>query len=164
MKKLFQIFDLAVRWTEDIVSVVTLVMIVGISAAQIVLRYFFRSGFVWVDEVVQALMVGMVMFGSAIAVRWGGHTELKGLVNKPKSKKIRMVLRAIISIISLAVLIILFVAAFRFTADSTELKSVILRVPRTYYYISMPLGFGLSIYEFIKRVKSRITDDPVEKY
>jgi len=164
MGNVFKKFDLVIQWIEDIACALFLVGIIGISAVQVILRYGFGLGFLWADEVNQSLLVAMGMFGCAKAVRTKGHTELTLVVNKLKGSKARIAFRAVINVISLATLIILFVAAFQYTSDATTIKSVMLRIPRMYYYISMPIGIGLSIYEFLKLMKSRIMNDTAENY
>ena len=89
MKKLLTSLDTIIRWVEDIVCGTTLAAIVCIATASVIARYIFHTGFLWADEVNQALLVAMGMFGSARAVRTNGHTEFTMLVNKPKSKGAR---------------------------------------------------------------------------
>ena len=164
MKTAFQSFDTAVRWAEDIVCGVLMVAIICICGAQLILRYFFSGGILWADEINQALMVAMGTFGCAKAIRLGGHTELTGLLRKPKNPNVRIALRAIVNVISLCVLVILFYTSIGYAASGTTVKSVVLRVPRIWYYVSMPIGFGLSVYEFLKILKDRIMNDPPEEY
>ena len=92
MKKLFNSIDTIIRWLENIVCGATLTAIVCIATATVIARYIFQTGFLWADEVNQALLVAMGMFGSARAVRTNGHTEFTMLVNKPKSKAVRIAL------------------------------------------------------------------------
>ncbi|MBS5702662.1 MAG: TRAP transporter small permease subunit [Butyricicoccus pullicaecorum] len=88
MKGLFKYIDTAIRRIEDVVSATTLIAIVAIAAANTVGRYVFESGFLWADEVNQALLVAMAMFGSARAVRTGGHTEFTAFSRvRPRSRK-----------------------------------------------------------------------------
>ncbi len=86
MKKLFDCIDWVVKWFEDIVCAGTLMAVVCIATASVVARYGFHSGFLWADEVNQALLVALGMFGSARAIRTNGHTEFSVLVNKIKSR------------------------------------------------------------------------------
>ena len=68
MKKLLTSLDTIIRWGEDIVCGATLAAIVCIATASVIARYIFHTGFLWADEVNQALLVAMGMFGSARAV------------------------------------------------------------------------------------------------
>ncbi len=164
MKKMFRQFDTAVTWTEDIICAALLVAIVCISGSQMILRYFFSRGILWGDEVNQALMVALGMFGCAKAIRCNGHTELTSLLRKPKSANVRIILRGIVNLIALVTLAVLFWSSIGYAASGTTVKSVVLRIPRIWFYISMPVGFGLAIYEFLKIIKERIMNDPPEDY
>ncbi|MCD8121748.1 MAG: TRAP transporter small permease [Clostridiales bacterium] len=163
MKGMFQKCDNVIQHVENLFCGVTLAVIVCISTAQVILRYLFGSGLLWGDEVNQALIVAMGMFGCAKAIRSNGHTELTLLTQKPKKAETRIAIRALINVISLAVLIVLFYAALIYTLSGTA-KSTVLRVPRMYYYMSMPIGLGFSIYEFVRIIKTRIMTDPEEEY
>lgn len=159
MKEKLGRIDAGIRLIEDVVSAVTLVTIVAIATASAIGRYAFNTGFLWADEVNQALLVAMGMFGSARAVRTGGHTEFTSVANKPKSRKARIAIRAAILAVTLAFLVFLFIISAQYTASGTML-STILKVPRMYYYMSIPIGFALCIYEYLKIAKRKVLEDP----
>lgn len=104
------------------------------------------------------MLVAMGMFGSARAVRTNGHTEFTSFVNRVKSPKGRIVIRAVIMAITLAFLVFLFVVSTQYTMAGT-IRSAALRIPRKYYYMSIAIGFALCIYEYLKKLKSRVLDD-----
>ena len=159
MKKLFNSIDTIIRWLENIVCGATLTASVCIATATVIARYIFQTGFLWADEVNQALLVAMGMFGSARAVRTNGHTEFTMLVNKPKSKAVRIALRSVFLAITIVFLVLLLIWTAQYTAAGTMLSTT-LRIPRMYYYVSIPIGFALMIYEYLRTLKSRTVDDP----
>ena len=152
MKLIFKRIDRVIEWLENILCAGTLTAIVCICGAQVILRYVFGSSIFWADEVNQALVVAMGVFGCARAVRFKEHTELTLVEKRIPSKKARIVYRFVINMIALAVLIMLFVTTLQHTLNSTVLKSVVLRVPCMYYYMSMPIGLGFTLYEFARRI------------
>lgn len=154
--------DTAIRWLEDTVCAVTLAAIVAIAAANTIDRYVFNSGFLWADEVNQALLIAMAMFGSARAFRTGGHIEFTSIANMPKSHKVRMAIRTIILIFTAVFVVFLFFICAQYAARGTILSTV-LKVPRMYYYLSMPIGFGLCIYELVRNAKFKIVNDPQQQ-
>lgn len=159
MKQAIRRMDTGIRWLEDVISAVTLLAIVCIATASVIARYGFHTGVQWADEVNQALLVAMGMFGSARAVRMGGHTEFTAVSTKPKSRKVRIAIRGTILAITMAFLIFLLVITIQYTANGVILSTV-LRVPRMYYYVSIPLGFALCIYEYLKIARHKVLDDP----
>lgn len=160
MNKVLDVIDTVVHWFEDIVCASTMFAVVVIATASVIARYVFHSGFLWADEVNQALLVAMGMIGSARAVRTNGHTEFTMLSSKPKSRAVRIAIRATFMAITIGFLIFLLVCTWQYTAAGTMLSTV-LRVPRMYYYMSIPIGFGLMIYEYFRAIKRKVIDDPV---
>jgi len=158
LKKVLNGVDTAIRWLEDTVSFVTLATVVCIATASVIGRYVFQTGFLWADEVNQALLVAMGMFGSARAVRFNSHTEFTSFANKPKSKKVRILIRGAIAVITLFFVVFMLIVSAQYTADGT-MKSVVLRVPRMYYYMSIPIGFALCVYEYLRAFKRKVMND-----
>lgn len=158
MKKVLSGVDTGIKWVEDVVCIATLAAIVIIATVGVIGRYLFHFGLLWADEVNQALLVAMGMFGSAKAVRMNRHTEFTSFVNKRKSKKIRVLIRTIITLITLMCLAFLLVVSAQYTLEGT-MKSVVLRVPRMYYYMSIPIGFALCVYESIRAFKGKVMSD-----
>lgn len=159
MKKILNAVDTGIRWIENIVCSVSLTAIVTIAAASVVARYVFHTGFLWADEVNQALLVAMGMFGCARAVRTNGHTEFTTLSNKPKSKKVRIAIRGSIELITIIFLAFLLINSYQYTLTGTSLSTV-LHVKRMYYYMSIPIGLALCIYEYLHAFKKRVIEDP----
>lgn len=155
---IFKKFDTVVAWIEDIISGSCLAAIVLIAAASVFGRYVLHTGFLWADEVNQTLLVAMGMFGSARAVRSNGHAEFTSFITNRKSRTVRMAMRAVIMILTIALLVFMFVISMRFTLGGT-MKSTVLRVPRMYFYMSIPMGFGLCIYEYLKVLRKKIFAD-----
>lgn len=130
-----------------------------IAFVSVIARYVFKSGFLWADELSQAFLVAMGMFGCARAVRTNGHTEFTMLTNKVKYRKGRIAIRAVIAVVTVIFLIILFANSLNYTMAGTA-KSSVLAVPRMYYYMSIPIGFALCIFEYFRNVKRRVINDP----
>ena len=154
----FKRFDSVVAWIEDIVSAFCLAGIVVIAAGSVFGRYVLHTGFLWADEVNQMLLVAMGMFGSARSVRSNGHAEFTSFINNRKSRAARIAMRAAINILTIVLLVFMFVISMQFTLGGT-MKSTVLRIPRMYFYMSIPMGFGLCIYEYLKVVKIKILTD-----
>lgn len=154
----FKRFDTVVAWIEDIVSAFCLAAIVIIAAGSVFGRYVLHTGFLWADEVNQMLLVAMGMFGSARAVRSNGHAEFTSFINNRKSRTARVMMRGGINVLTVALLMFMLVISMQFTLGGT-MKSTVLRIPRMYFYMSIPMGFGFCIYEYLKVLKKKILTD-----
>lgn len=157
MNKTFKKIDRSISFIEDIFSVLLFGVIIVVVMAHVFSRYVLRSGILWSDELIQILLVAMVMFASARAIRMEGHTDLQGIVNALPSW-LRNFFKIFSTAATLLFLVIFFLSAYRHTVSAGHLVTVILRIPRRLCYSSMPLGAALMIYEFIKTIKRRVTN------
>ena len=64
-----------VDWVGRCVSWLTLVL-VALMSVNVILRYFFSVGSVWAQELEWHLLVPLVLFGSAYALRHGEHVRV----------------------------------------------------------------------------------------
>lgn len=157
MSMTFKKIDRSISFIEDIFSVLIFSVIVIVVMAHVFSRYVLRSGILWSDELIQILLVAMVMFASARAIRMDGHTDLQGIVNA-MPRKLGMFFKIFSTGATLLFLSIFFFSAYRHTVSAGNLVTVMLRIPRRWCYASMPLGAALMIYEFVKTIKRRISN------
>ena len=163
MKKGFAIFDHAVEMIENIFCTLPLAIVLVIEAVHVFFRYALRSGIVWSDEVITNLVVFVVMFGGARAIRFNEHTELTG-TSDSLPKVPRTIVRVITTFASLAFLVILFISSISFVSSTEALKTTYLRIPKAWCYMPLAVGGGLMVYEFVKTIKHRITRDVIDIY
>ncbi len=123
MTKFFRKLDALVALAEDVGCVATYAVIVCIVVAHVFFRYVLVSGILWSDELVQILLVYMVMFGSARAIRTNGHTELNSLGDKLPAMP-RYVLRTAIVIACIGFFLLFFIGAAEYVANAGCRKPV----------------------------------------
>ena len=150
---------------DAIITASTLSICVVLVNANVIMRYFFNNPIHWAEEVVTSLFVWTVFIGSAYAYRKHSHLGVDILVNAfpPKVKK---VVKAVMSVVELLVLIMLTVISSQYVYHlifnrTGKLKIVmtdLLRVPKWWTGIAVPIGFGLSaiysIYFIVKNVRA----------
>lgn len=163
MKEAFKVFDHIVEMIENVLCAAPMAVILVLEAVHVFFRYALRSGLVWSDEVITNLLVIVVMFGGARAIRFNEHTELTGTADS-LPKPARMIVRVITTAATLAFLVILFVASINFVRTTGNLKTTYLRIPKAYCYMALAVGGGFMVYEFLKTVKYRITRDVIDVY
>lgn len=163
LKKAFHMVDLVFQWIEDLGVVISFAAIVLLVFTTVYYRYFLRSGLMWSAEVQEVLVVALAMFGCARAARYDGHTSLGAIVNAlPKIPK--YIVRTIVLLLSLIFLVAFFFASLQYTLNTGMLRTIMLKIPYRYFYMYMPIGFLLTIYEFIKKIPEKIFKDPPEDY
>lgn len=136
---------------DCIVTCVTLFLCVVLVNLNVLMRYIFNSPIQWCEEVVTSLFVWTVFIGSAYAYRKHAHLGVDIVVNLFKGK-VRDTIQFIVSIVELLVLVMLTVISSQYVyhliiGNNGKVKVLLtelLRVPKWWTGIAVPLGFGLS--------------------
>lgn len=136
---------------DAIITGATLTACVIIANLNVIMRYFFNHPLQWNDEVVTGLFVWTVFIGSAYAYRKHAHLGVDIVTNMLKPKA-RAIVLDIVSVLELAVLIMLTVISIQYVHNLIYVRGVykpyvsdILRFPRWWIGIAVPIGFGLSV-------------------
>jgi len=137
---------------DAIITGATLSICVVLVNANVLMRYFFNTPIHWAEEVVTSLFVWTVFIGSAYAYRKHSHLGVDILVNILPGK-VKSVVKAVMSVVELLVLIMLTVISSQYVyhlifSRSGKLKVVmtdLLRIPKWWTGIAVPIGFGLSV-------------------
>ena len=163
MKQVYQVFDRIVGTIENVLCALPMAVILLLEAVHVFYRYALRSGIVWSDEVITNLLVIVVMFGGARAIRYNEHTELTGTADS-LPKPVRTVVRFITTFATLAFLAILCWSSYIFVTSTGNLKTTYLRIPRVYVYMPLFVGSCFMVYEFVKTIRHRLTREVIDIY
>ena len=150
---------------DAIITAVTLSICVVLVNANVIMRYFFNSPIRWAEEVVTSLFVWTVFIGSAYAYRKHSHLGVDILVNL-MPPKMKAVVKSVMSVVELFVLSMLTVISSQYVYHlifnrAGKLKIIMtdmLRIPKWWTGIAVPIGFGLSViysvYFMVKGVRA----------
>lgn len=150
---------------DAIITGVTLSICVVLVNANVIMRYFLNSPIHWAEEVVTSLFVWTVFIGSAYAYRKHSHLGVDIVINM-LPEKVKGIVKAIMSVVELLVLIMLTIISSQYVyhlifSRSGKLKIALtdlLRVPKWWTGIAVPIGFGLSViysvYFMVKNVRA----------
>jgi len=150
---------------DAIITGTTLTICVILVNANIIMRYFFNNPIHWSEEVVTSLFVWTVFIGSSYAYRKHSHLGVDILVNL-MPKKMKSVVKAVMSVVEFLVLVMLTVVSSQYVyhlifSRSGKIKIMmtdLLRVPKWWTGIAVPIGFGLSaiysVYFMVKAVRA----------
>ena len=150
---------------DAIITAVTLSICVVLVNANVIMRYFFNNPIRWAEEVVTSLFVWTVFIGSAYAYRKHSHLGVDILVNL-MPPKMKAVVKSVMSVVELLVLTMLTVISSQYVYHlifnrAGKLKVVMtdmLRIPKWWTGIAVPIGFGLSViysvYFMVKGVRA----------
>ena len=147
---------------DAIITGVTLSICVVLVNANVIMRYFLNSPIHWAEEVVTSLFVWTVFIG---AYRKHSHLGVDIVINM-LPEKVKGIVKAIMSVVELLVLIMLTIISSQYVyhlifSRSGKLKIALtdlLRVPKWWTGIAVPIGFGLSViysvYFMFKNVRA----------
>ncbi|MGN0773758.1 MAG: TRAP transporter small permease [Candidatus Ventricola sp.] len=147
---------------DAIITGTTLTICVILVNANVIMRYFFNSPIHWSEEVVTSLFVWTVFIGSSYAYRKHSHLGVDIVVNL-MPPKMKSVVKSIMSVVEFLVLVMLTVVSAQYVyhlifSRSGKIKIMmtdLLRVPKWWTGIAVPIGFGLSaIYSAYFMVKA----------
>lgn len=149
---------------DAIITGTTLTICVILVNANVIMRYFFNSPIHWAEEVVTSLFVWTVFIGSFYAYRKHSHLGVDILVNL-FPKKVKAVVKAAMAVVEFMVLCMLtrvsaeyvYHLIYNRTGKLKVIMTDLLRVPKWWTGIAVPIGFGLSaicsLYFMIKGVR-----------
>lgn len=136
---------------DAIITALTLTACVILVNLNVLMRYIANAPLYWCEEVVTMLFVWTVFIGSTYAYRKHAHLGVDILVNKlpPKTKR---VVSNIIAVLELLVLIMLTVISAQYVYHLLYSRagvykpalSDVLRMPKWWSGIAVPIGFGSS--------------------
>lgn len=148
---------------DAVITGVTLCVCVVLVNLNVLMRYIFKAPLQWSEEIVTSLFVWTVFIGSAYAYRKHAHLGVDIVVNMLHGKT-KDVLMFVVSIIELLILIMLTVICSEYAYNLLFVRGVwkpavtdILRIPKIFTGIAVPLGFGLStIYSIYFMLTDRL--------
>lgn len=134
---------------DYLISVTSVAALICVTFFGVFMRYVFGAPFVWLEEVQLWLIVWVVFFGGAAAVRTGNHVAIEFIVERfPKNlHKLATFLEFII------VSVVLWFLANNSIAlilqyIKTERVTNLLHIPYVFIYSAVPIGCFLIIINF----------------
>jgi len=116
----------------------------------VVLRYFFDTGLVWVLELVQYLFAWVVLIGAAHGVKVGIHLGIDIMLDR-MSRPLRKaalalaILSCIFFVATIDYYSIIYISKIYQWGDLTQ----DLQIPQWIPYLSIPVGLSLMLYHFL---------------
>ncbi len=126
---------------ESILLITALITTVILSLTQIILRYFFQSGILWIDPFVRYLIIIFCLFGTSLGIKHDQYIGMEVISNFLKPQKL-IILKIIAYIATLVALIILIFPSYDFISImKLEKKILIPLIPTWYFSTIILIGF-----------------------
>ena len=144
--------------------VILLLIVVGVTIAQVFARFIFKDAIVWAEELARYAGVWFVMLSTAIAILRRSHMVIDLLTNL-MPKRVQLIL------VALSDFIIMFVSGYMCYSQVLlaekffNIMTPALRIPTGVLYMGVAVGWALStivaLYMFIKSAKVAVS--PIQK-
>lgn len=142
-------YDRWTAWIEGILFCLILVVMLSLSGLQIVLRNLFRSGLLWIDPLVRALVLWLAFLGALTATSHARHLHID-VLHRLLSARIGGQVSRVLSVLSSICCAFLANGAYAFLRDEYQYgTSPFLGIPSWLTQSILFLGFGLLTYRFL---------------
>lgn len=134
---------------------VLLMILLTASAGSIILQVYFRyvmkSALVWSEEAARYSLIWMTMIGAAVAVRRHQHLAIDSLIsNFPQ--KVRKSVEIIIELLTTVTSVLFIYLGIRMTMVAHNGISPAIKIPMSYVYAALPIGFFFMTVFSIERL------------
>lgn len=142
------------RWgiaAENLVLVVLFCGLMLLAVAQIVLRIFFDTGFIWNDELQKFIVLWITLVASIAASRSNRHLRID-IVSQFVPERYARLPRAVVDTFAAGVCAVLAWQSWRYMQLTVEFEDTVitgLDLPAWIAYAVMPLAFGIMSYRFL---------------
>lgn len=133
---------------ENLLLVIFVLFMIGLSFVQVVLRNFFSSGFDWADICLRNIVLWVGFIGASLATRDNRHITVDALTNF-LSPRLKLIAEFLTSIVSVGIGCVFIWASVSFVHSEYEAESLaFLGISFWMVEIIIPVGFGLITLRF----------------
>lgn len=129
----------------NILIVVSLSLMAACVFGNVIMRYFFKSGLTWAEELSRLFFMWLIFLGSIVAFKENAHLGVDTVV-KYLSVRGRKILYIVNSLLILGTLAMLADGSWELSLLNLNQSTPTLLIPYTYVYISgVVMSFGMGI-------------------
>lgn len=155
-----------IRKINDVAVMIALALLSLFVVLQVICRYALGSPLTWSEELSRYLQIWMVMLGSAVMMRKGGHLAID-LVTASLPKSIKRVTDFIVFIAIIVFFGIVCWQGIFLTANAVSQTAPATNLPMCYVYAALPVGGALILMEtvirFVRFLRTGSPDEKTEK-
>lgn len=129
--------------------------------ANVSLRYLTNFSIIWAEEVARYAMIWMTFLGAGLALRQGAHVAITNLHDMLGARAQR-VLRGLVCLLLLAFCAVMMWIGYDYMLRMRFQMTPATRIPFSFIYASMPLGFLLLIVHLALVVRGYVADGRYE--
>lgn len=139
-----------IRKINEAAVIIVLALLSTFVVAQVVCRYALGAPLTWSEELARYMQIWMVMLGSAVMMRKGGHLAID-LVTASLPERIKKATDFIVFVSIIVFFSIVCYQGIFLTINAGRQTSQALNMPMSYVYASLPVGGALILMETVIR-------------
>jgi len=143
--------DKVLGTATEIPAALLVVAEVGVLFSGVVSRYAMHTPLIWVDELASLLFIWLIMLGSAVAFRRGGHMRMTALVDRA-APEWRGVFELVATVAALTWLALVAYPAYEFASEEALVTLPALDISNAWRAAALPVGIGLILLMSVVRV------------
>ncbi|MDO8644185.1 MAG: TRAP transporter small permease [bacterium] len=146
--RLLDRLDRVLLVSEKVLICLTLSLMLGISALQVVLRNLFNTGISWGDVFVRHMVLLLLFFGASLSTRNQRHIQMD-VSSHLIPARLKPYLGLCLNAFCIFMNGVLFQASLKFMLDERQAATLLFgQVPVWWFLLSMPVGFGMITLRF----------------
>lgn len=149
---------------EVYISAAFLSVTVIVVVLNVILRYLFKGGLYWVEEVATTSFIWSVFIGAAAAYKYKMHIGID-LITKLFSEKLRELISIIIHALMIIINGYITYLSTLFIRQNSLKRTPVLEIPAMYVNLAITIGFGLitihAILFFIDELRILMGKSPI---
>lgn len=136
---------------EKYVASILFILFTGLMILNVIMRFIFQNALAWASEAVLTLFVWFVWFTVSYAFKERAHIKVTAIVGL-LPEKVQKVLQLIVNIAMLVFFVMIMKTGIELLGHySVKGKTaLLLKYPMWVFYLSAPVGVGLSIFRIIQ--------------
>lgn len=123
--------------------------------ANVSLRYLSNFSITWAEEVARYLMIWMTFLGAGLSLRIGGHVAITNL-HDFLGIRLQRALRALIGLLLICFFVAMMWIGYEYMSRMGRQLTPATRIPFSYIYAAMPIGFVLMIVHLLLIARSYV--------
>ncbi|MBM2771310.1 TRAP transporter large permease subunit [Burkholderia anthina] len=151
LARVLYLTDKVLGAATEIPAALLVVAEIGVLFSGVLSRYAMHTPLIWVDELASLLFIWLIMLGSAVAFRRGGHMRMTALVDRA-APHWRGVFELVATVAALTWLALVAHPAYEFASEEALVTLPALDISNAWRAAALPVGIGIILLMSVVRV------------
>ena len=156
--RIINLIDKTLFYLETFILSTSLIITIILLLIQIVLRYFFHTGIMWIDPLCRYCLIVFCLFGASLGFRYHEFIGME-ILTKFLNTKYQAIVQTISYIATSVIVSWLIKSSYTFLLQEKTYPTVsILNLPNWIFVMIVPIGFGFILIRLILAVIIQIKE------